>query len=270
MPSQAEKARSFAALHEGPSGFVLPNPWDAGSARIMANAEFRALATSSAGFANTLGRADYKVTRDEALEHCRVIAAATDLPVTADLENGFADKPDRVADTVLMASETGIVGCSIEDATGDPHAPLYPFDLAVERVRLAVVAARRLGFPFLITARAEGLLHGEKDMGEITRRLEAFAKVGAPVVYATGIRDMDQARHVANAVRVPVNVMAMPGLDTAGLFAAGVKRVSLGPWFARAAVKGLLDAMAEVRTHGTFDFIRGCPNGAAMTKMLEI
>lgn len=269
MPSQAEKARSFAVMHEGPGGFVLPNPWDAGSARIMANAGFRALATSSAGFANTLGRADYKVSRDEVLEHCRVIAAATDLPVTADLENGFADKPDRVADTVLMASETGIVGCSIEDATGDPHTPLYPFELAVERVRLAVVASQRLGWPFLITARAEGLLHGIKDMGEITRRLEAFQKVGAPVVYATGIRDMDQARQIANAVRVPVNVMAMPGLDANALFAAGVKRVSLGPWFARAAIKGLLDAMAEVQTQGTFEFIRGCPNGAAMTKMLQ-
>jgi len=269
MASQSEKARAFAALHEAAGGFILPNPWDAGSARILAHAGFRALATSSAGFANAIGRADYKVSRDEALEHCRVISAATDLPVTADLENGFADKPDRVADTVLMASETGIVGCSIEDATGDPRTPLYPFDLAVERVRLAVVAARRLGFPFLITARAEGLLHGEKDIGEIIRRLQAFEKVGAPVVYATGIREMDQARQIAAAVRVPVNVMAMPGLEASSLFAGGVKRVSLGPWFARAAVKGLLDAIEEVKSHGTFEFIRACPNGAAMAKMLE-
>jgi 2-methylisocitrate lyase-like PEP mutase family enzyme len=267
MSATASKAKDFAALH-AKGGFILPNPWDAGSARIMAHHGFKALATSSAAYANTLGRADYKVTRDEALQHCRDIAKATDLPVTADLEKCFADKPDGVADTVLMASETGIVGCSVEDATGDAHAPLFPFDLAVERVRFAVLAARRIGHPFLITARTESLLFGVKDMGEIIGRLQAFEKVGADVVYATGITDIDQARQIAANVKAPINVMAMKTLTANDLFAAGVRRVSLGPWFARAAVKGLLDAIGEVKDKGTFGFIDGLPNGGQIAKML--
>lgn len=268
MAASQDKARRFQALHHGPAGFVLPNPWDVGSARMMAHRGFQALATSSAAFANTLGRADYKVTLEEALGHCRTIAGATDLPVSADFENGFADRPEAVADHVLRASETGIVGCSIEDATGDPKAPLYPFDLAVERVRLAVVAAQRVGVPFTLTARAEGLLHGEKNLDEIIRRLQAFEKVGASVVYAPGVTSVDQARRIVDSVRVPVNVMAMKMLDAPSLFAAGVKRVSLGPWFARAAVQGLLDAMDEVLTQGSFSFAERVPNGAAIAKML--
>lgn len=266
--STAERARAFLALHQGREGFILPNPWDIGSARMMASRGFRALATSSAAFANTIGRADYKITRDEALGHCREIASATDLPVSADLEKCFADKPEGVAETVLMAAETGIVGCSVEDATGDPAQPLYPFELAVERVRLAVVASRRVGHPFLITARAEGLLHGVKDVDEIIRRLQAFEKAGAPVVYAPGVTSTDQARRIASAVTVPVNVMAMKMLSAPELFAAGIKRVSLGPWFARAAVQGLLDAMDEVMTSGTFKFAERVPSGAAIAKML--
>ena len=167
MSAQSEKAKAFEALHEAAGGFILPNPWDAGSARIMAHHGFRALATSSAACANVLGRADYKISRDEALEHCRVIANATDLPVTADLENGFAAKPDHVADTVLMASETGIVGCSIEDATGDQYAPLYPYELAVERVRLAVVAAVASVFRFSSPRAPRPCSMASRIMGEI-------------------------------------------------------------------------------------------------------
>lgn len=269
MTAQSEKAKDFAALHRASEGFILPNPWDIGSARILAHHGFKALATSSAGFANTLGRADYRVTREEALQHCRDIAGATDLPVSADLEKCFADKPEGVAETVLLASETGIVGCSVEDATGDKTEPLFPFELAVERVRLAVVAARRTGFPFLITARTEGLLVGVKDMAEIKRRLNAFEKAGADVVYATGITTLEQAREIVAAVKTPLNVMAMKSLDANELFAAGVKRVSLGPWFARAAVQGLLDAIAEVKDHGTFKFAGRAPTGAQIAEMLD-
>jgi 2-methylisocitrate lyase-like PEP mutase family enzyme len=268
MSAQSERAKDFAALHRVKEGFILPNPWDAGSARIMAHHGFKALATSSAAFANGLGRSDYQVTRDEALEHCRVIAAATDLPVTADLEKCFADKPEDVADNILLASETGIVGCSVEDASGDPHEPIFPFEMAVERVHLAVKAAERLGFPFTITARAEGLLHGIKDLDDIIRRLQAFQKAGAPVVYAPGVISLDQARQITAAVHVPVNVMAMKMLDAPSLFSAGVKRVSLGPWFARAAMQGLLEAIGEVKDKGTFTFIEKVPNGATIAKML--
>ncbi len=268
MSAQSERAKDFAALHRAKEGFILPNPWDAGSARIMAHHGFKALATSSAAFANVLGRSDYQVTRDEALEHCRLIASATDLPVTADLEKCFADKPEGVADTILRASETGIVGCSVEDATGDPHEPVFPFEMAVERVRLAVKAAERLSFPFTVTARAEGLLHGVKDINEIIKRLQAFAKAGAPVVYAPGVTSLDQAHQLAASVPVPINVMAMKMLDAPSLFSAGIKRVSLGPWFARAAIQGLLEAIGEVKDKGTFTFIEKVPNGGAIGKML--
>ena len=269
MSAQSEKARQFAALHQASGGFILPNPWDAGSARIMANSGFKALATSSAAHANTLGRGDYKISLDEALQHCRLIASATDLPVTADLENGFAHRPDQVADTVLMASETGIVGCSIEDATQDPHSPLYPLELAVERVRLAVVASQRLRFPFLITARTDALIHGIEDMGEVVRRPTAFEKAGAHVLYAPGVRTLDQARQICASVKRPANVMAHPDLSAPDLIAAGVKRVSLGPWLARAAIQGLLTAIAEVNEHGTFRFAASCPTGQTVAKLMQ-
>jgi 2-methylisocitrate lyase-like PEP mutase family enzyme len=269
MSAQSERAKDFASLHRVKEGFILPNPWDAGSARIMAHHGFKALATSSAACANVLGRADYQVTREEALEHCRVIAAATDLPVTADLEKCFADKPEDVADTILLASETGIVGCSVEDATGDPREPIFPFEMAVERVGFAVKASERLGFPFTITARAEGLLHGVKEIDDIIKRLKAFQKAGAHVVFAPGVTSLDQARQIAAAVHVPINVMAMKTLDAPSLFAAGIKRVSLGPWFARAAMQGLLEAIGEVKDKGTFTFIEKVPNGGAIAKMLS-
>lgn len=269
MSSHADKAKVFAALHTARDGFILPNPWDAGSSKIMAHHGFRALATSSAAFANRLGRSDYQVTREEALAHCREIADATELPVSADLEKCFADRPEGVADTVMMATETGLVGCSVEDATGDPKQPLFPLDVAVERVRLAVTAAKRAGFPFLITARTEEMLVGGKSMDETVRRLQAFEKVGAPVVYATGLTTMDQVQHVTASVRVPVNVMALKMLTAPELFKAGVKRVSLGPWFARAAIQGLLEAIHEVQDKGTFTFAAKAPTGADIAKMLR-
>lgn len=268
MSSQATKAKTFAALHAGRTGFVLPNPWDAGSARVMQHHGFRALATSSAAFANRLGRADYQVSRDEALAHCREIAEATDLPVTADLERCFADRPEGVAETVKLATETGIVGCSVEDLD-DTGKALYPLDLAVDRVRLAVAAANRCGFPFLITARTEALLIGIKDMDEIVRRLKAYEKAGAHVVYATGVTSVEQARQITASVDAPVNVMALKMLSAPDLFKADVTRVSLGPWFARAALQGLLEAITEVKEHGTFTFAAKAPTGTEIAKMLS-
>jgi 2-methylisocitrate lyase-like PEP mutase family enzyme len=270
MTAQSEKAKHFASLHRAKVGFILPNPWDRGSARIMAHHGFQALATSSAAHAYTLGRVDYQVTRDEALAHCREIAEATDLPVTADLENCFADKPIGVADMVLQATETGIVGCSVEDATRDGGAPLYPFEIAVERVAFAVKAARRMGFPFLITARTEEMFLGNKDIREAIRRLKAFEKAGADVVFAPGITSMDQVRQIkAEIPATPLNVIAMKTLDANQLLAAGVARVSLGPWFARAAMQGLLSAIDEVKTSGTFTFAENVPTGAAIAQMMR-
>jgi 2-methylisocitrate lyase-like PEP mutase family enzyme len=270
MTAQSEKAKEFAALHRAKTGFIIPNPWDRGSARIMAHHGFKALATSSAAHANTLGRGDYRVTREEALAHCRDMADATDLPVTADLENGFADKAIGVADFVLAATETGIVGCSIEDATRDGGAPLYPFEMAVERVRMAVTAARRVGFPFLITARTEEMLMGDKDIQETIKRLKAFEKAGADVVYATGLTSLDHVRQIKAAIPgTPLNVMAMKMLNANELFEAGVTRVSLGPWFARAAMQGLLEAIDEVTSKGTFTFAEKVPTGAKIVGMLK-
>jgi 2-methylisocitrate lyase-like PEP mutase family enzyme len=270
MTAQSEKAKDFAALHSAKAGFVMPNPWDRGSARMMAHHEFKALATSSAAHANTLGRADYRVTLDEALDHAREIADATDLPVSVDFEAGFADLPEAVAANILALADTGVAGCSIEDFARHESQPLYPFEMAVERVRLAVMAARRLHFPFLITARTEEMLSGEKNIDEAVRRLLAFEKAGAHVVYATGLTDMAQVRQVIGAVKgTPVNVMAMKTLNANALLSAGVKRVSLGPWFHRAAMQGLLEAMAEVKETGAFTFAAKAPTGADMTKLLK-
>lgn len=268
MASQRDKGRSFEALHQGKSTFVLPNPWDVGSARMLATSNFRALATSSVAYANTLGRADYSLTLDESLAHCRDIVQATDLPVAADFENGFADQPDGVAANVARAIETGLVGCSIEDMSRDPSDPIYPFEMSVARIAAAVTSARRCGFPFLITARAENFLAGRRDLDDTIRRLQAYEKAGADVVYATGLSDIDQVRQIVNAVKVPINVMATKAFTVAALNAAGVKRISLGPWFARAAMAGFLGAVQEVNDAGSFAFIANCPTGADIKKAL--
>jgi 2-methylisocitrate lyase-like PEP mutase family enzyme len=269
MTAQSEKAKEFAAMHTGRGGFVMPNPWDRGSARIMAHSGFKALATSSAAYANTLGRGDYQITRAEALAHCRDIADATDLPVNADTENGFADAPEAVADFVLAAAETGIVGCSIEDYSAK-SGQLYPLEMAVERVRFAVMAARRLHFPFLITARTEEMFMGQKNFDETIRRLAAYEKAGAHVVFAPGITTVDQVRQIKETVReAQLNVMALKMLNANDLIQAGVKRVSLGPWLHRAAMQGLLDAIDEVKTAATFSFAAKAPTGADMAKLLK-
>lgn len=264
MPRQAEKGALFRSLHERPGSFVIPNPWDVGSARLLAHVGFEALATTSAGFAFSLGLPDGNVTRDWKLAHCREIVQATDLPVSADLEKCFADEPAGVAQTIRLAAQSGLVGCSVEDATGDPDNPIFDFDLAVERVRAAVEAAHALPFPFTLTARAENLLHGRKDMADTIRRLQAFEAVGADVLYAPGLSTLDEVREVVSAVGKPVNVLVVASakdFTVENLTAAGVKRISVGGTLARVAYGAVLNAAQEMRDDGSFGFtFRGISN----------
>ena len=260
MNDQATRAETFRQLHARPGIFAIPNPWDAGSARILTLLGFEALATTSAGFAFSLGKPDAEgaIGRDETLENARAIVDATDLPVSADLENGFGDEPAACAETIVRASATGLVGGSIEDATGRADEPIYPFALAVERVAAAVQAARALPFPFTLTARAENFINSRPDLGDTLRRLEAFAAAGADVLYAPGLKSRADIEAVVKAVAPkPVNVvMGLSGaafsLDELG--ALGVKRVSLGSSLARAAYGAFVTAAREVRTRGTFTF----------------
>jgi 2-methylisocitrate lyase-like PEP mutase family enzyme len=257
--TQAEKAERFRSLHERPSGFVIPNPWDAGTARLLAGLGFEALATTSGGFAVTIGMRDGEgaVTRDAALAHARALVEACDLPVSADLENGYGDDPDSVAETVRLAASVGLVGCSIEDATGERSRPIYEKSYAVERVRAAVEAARALPFRFTLTARAENFLRGRPDLDDTIERLRAFEAVGADVLYAPSLPDLAAIRRVCESVTRPVNVMVGPRnqcFPVRDLVAVGVRRISLGPTFLRAAMTAFLRAAREVREHGTFEF----------------
>jgi 2-methylisocitrate lyase-like PEP mutase family enzyme len=268
--SESEKAKKFRALHAGPRAFIIPNPWDAGSARILAALGFQALATTSAGFAFSLGRRDGQVTRDEALEHCCAIAEASDLPVSADLENCFGDEAKMVAETIRLAGSTGIVGGSVEDATSDGR--IYEQAHAVERVAAAVESARALPFPFTLTARAENFLHGHADLEDTIRRLEAFAAAGADVLYAPGLTSLETIREVCAAVAPrPVNVLAgMKGANfpVAELEAVGVRRISLGGAMARAALGALMRAGREMKEKGTFGFVEEAAPSAGVNGIM--
>jgi 2-methylisocitrate lyase-like PEP mutase family enzyme len=256
--SQAEKANVFRALHEGPGAFVIPNPYDAGTARILAALGFEALATTSAGCAFGLGRRDGAITRDEALAHARAIVEATPLPVSADLESGFGDVPETVAETVRLAADTGLVGCSIEDATGDPERPIYELAQAVERVAAAVEAARSLSFPFTLTARAENFLHGRPDLDDTISRLQAYEAAGADVLYAPGLREVEPIRTLCGAVSRPVNVLASLGpspLSVEQIAAAGARRISVGGALSRVALGAFLEAARELKERGSFTFM---------------
>jgi 2-methylisocitrate lyase-like PEP mutase family enzyme len=255
--SQTEKGAAFRALHERPGAFVIPNPFDVGTARILAGLGFEALATTSAGCAFGLGRRDGAITREEALAHARSIALATPLPVSADLENGYDAAPEGVALTIRLAAEAGLAGCSIEDATGRPAAPIYELSHAVERIAAAVEAARGLDFPFTLTARAENFLHGRPDLDDTIRRLQAFEAAGADVLYAPGLREESAIRAVCGALGKPVNViMGLPGtaFSVEQLAALGVRRISVGSALARAALGEFLRAAEEIGQRGTFGF----------------
>jgi 2-methylisocitrate lyase-like PEP mutase family enzyme len=256
--TQSDKATRFKALHQGSGVFVIPNPWDAGSARILAGLGFQALATSSGASAGVLGRRDGRVTREEALALARAVVVATDLPVSADLEKGFGDAPAAVAETIRLAAEVGLVGGSIEDATGDKNKPLYDIGHATERVEAAAQAARTLPFSFTLTARAENFLRGNPDLEDTIRRLQAFERAGADVLFAPGLPDLASVRAVCTAVSKPVNFMVGirgKSFSVAELEAAGVRRISLATSLYHAAMSSLLEAAREVKEKGTFGYL---------------
>lgn len=254
MTTQAVKAERFRALHLREGAFIIPNPWDVGSARLLAALGFEALATTSSGFAYSLGRVDGEVTLEEHLEHCRALCAATDLPVSADLENGYADDPKSVAKAITLAGDAGVVGGSIEDYSGNDSQSIYDSGLAVERVAAAVEAARALPHAFTLTARAENLLRGRDDLDDTIRRLQSFEAAGADVLYAPGLTSLDQVRAVTASVEKPVNVLAtmLAGVTLEQLAQAGAKRISIGGALARAALAPVLSAAAEMLDEGSF------------------
>jgi 2-methylisocitrate lyase-like PEP mutase family enzyme len=257
--SQAAKAERFQALHARPGAFVIPNPWDAGTARILQGLGFEALTTTSAGLAFVLGRRDGagEVTRDETLANAKAVADATDLPVAADLENGFGHTPEAAAETIRLAGEAGLVGGSIEDATGDPGRPIYDFQHAVERVAAAAAAARALPFPFVMVGRAENFLHGRADLDDTIRRLQAFEAAGADALFAPGLTRAEDIRTVCASVRKPVNVvmgLKSASFSVAELAALGVRRISVGSALSRAALGAFVRAAREIQEQGTFRF----------------
>lgn len=257
MQTQAQKAAAFRALHERDGAFIIPNPWDVGTARILAHLGFEALATTSAGYAFSIGKRDNSVGRDAMMEHVRDIVSATDLPVSADLENGFGDRPETVAETFRLATDAGLAGASVEDSTGRPEEPIYDHGLAVERVRAAVEAVRSLPFPFTVTARCENYLVGRQDLEDTIRRLQAYQEAGADVLFAPGLRSREDIAAVVRSVDRPVNVvMGLQGvqLSLAELSETGVKRISVGSALSRVALGAFLRAAREMREHGTFMF----------------
>jgi 2-methylisocitrate lyase-like PEP mutase family enzyme len=263
MHNQRELAVRFRALHESGT-FVIPNVWDGATAAIMAALGFKALATSSAACAATLGKLDGGITRDEALAHARLLVTVSPLPVAADLENGFGDSPEATAETIRAAAAAGLVGGSIEDASGNPRAPIYPLTQAAERVAAAVEAARRLSFPFTLTARAENYFHDRPELDDTVRRLQAFERAGADVLFAPGLPDLAAVRAVCAAVKKPVNFMVGirgKSFTVAELAAAGVRRISLSTSLYRAAMTGLLAAAREVSERGTFAYLETLMSG---------
>ena len=258
MPTQVEKAARFRALHDRPGVFIIPNPWDVGSSRVLAGLGFEALATSSAASACAIGLRDGGLTRDQALQHARMIVEATDLPVSADLEQGFGEAPDVVAETVRFAAAVGLVGCTIEDSTGNPDRPLFDHQLAIDRIAAGVEAARRLPFPFLLTARAHNLMYASGRLDATIRRLQAFEKAGADVLFAPGLPDLDAVKTVCASVSKPFNFMAGikgKSFSVAELADAGVRRISLATSLYRAAMTGFLEAAREVKESGQFGFV---------------
>src|SRR6202163_2066081 len=271
--TQEAKAVAFQALHQGPGAFVIPNPWDVGSARVLAGLGFQALATSSAASAAAIGRKDGGLTRDEALAHARLIVDATDLPVSADLEKGFGDAAEVVAETVRLAAAAGLVGCTIEDATGNQDGPLYDVRLAVERIAAAAQAARALQFPFTLTARAHNFLYAAPNLDDTIKRLQAFEKAGADVLFAPGLPDLAAVAEVCAAVSRPVNFMvAIKGksFSVSELSAAGVRRISLATSLYRAAMTGFLNAAREVKDAGQFGFLDRCVTTPELNTLMRI
>ena len=274
MKTQLQKAEAFVTLHQRPVCFIIPNPWDAGTAKMLSTLGFEALATTSAGVAFQLGKIDGtgQVTRAETLENARQIVEATDLPVAADLENCFAHDPVEAAKTITMAADVGLVGGSIEDSTGEATRPIYDFDHTVARVKAAVAAARALPFPFMLCARSENFLHGRPDLDDTIKRLQAYEAAGADVLYAPGLSDLAQVRTVLAAIKKPFNLLVSTGnahITQADAAAAGVKRISVGGALARAALGGFLRGAEEMRSAGTFTYGREAAPFATINKLIK-
>jgi 2-methylisocitrate lyase-like PEP mutase family enzyme len=272
MLTQAEKAAAFDLLHKRDGAFIIPNPWDAGTARLLAHLGFEALATTSAGYAFSIGKADTTVGRDGTLAHATTIAAATDLPVSIDLEHGFGDAPETVAETIRLAAATGAVGGSIEDSTKRASDPIYDRDLAAERIRAAAEVVRGLPFPFTLTARSENYLVGRPDLKDTIERLQMYQEAGANVLYAPGLTSKDDIAAVVSALDRPVNVlMGMPGvkLTLAELSAIGVKRISVGAALARCALGAFLRAAREMQEHGTFGFVEDAADSRSLNSIFS-
>jgi 2-methylisocitrate lyase-like PEP mutase family enzyme len=257
MKSQRDKAIAFQSLHERSGCFLIPNPWDPGTAKLLTNLGFEALATTSAGLAFSLGRPDClrRLSRAEILENAKDILSASELPVSADLENGYGDDPKGVYETILLAGRAGLVGASIEDATGIENDPIYEFESAVERVRAAVEAKNTFDFPFMLTARAENFVHGRPDLKDTIRRLQAFQEAGADVLYAPDLRSREDITSVVYSVDKPVNVMIGASLTVPELAEIGVKRISLGSTLIRASFGEFLRAAREIKEKGTYSFV---------------
>ena len=272
MATQAEKGEAFRALHERKRAFIIPNPWDLGTARMLQHLGFEALATTSMGFALSIGKQDNAAGRDAVLAHAAALTSATDLPISADLENGFGDSPETVAETIRLAAKSGLVGGSIEDSTQRSENPIYELGQAVDRVRAAVAAARSLPFPFTLTARAENYLHGRPDLKDTIRRLQAYQEAGADVLYAPGLTSKDDIAEVVRSVDRPVNVlMGLPGvrLSLAELSTIGVRRVSVGSGLYRVAHAAFLRAAREMHDSGTFlAFVNEPVSGREIGKLL--
>jgi 2-methylisocitrate lyase-like PEP mutase family enzyme len=257
MQNLKEKGNAFRELHERDSAFIIPNPWDIGTAQLLAYLGFEALATTSAGYAFSVGKRDNTINRDEMMTHVTVITKATDLPVSADLENGFGDSPETVGETIQLATATGLVGGSIEDSTKNPDSPIYEYELAAERIRAAVEVIRSLDFPFTLTARAENYLVGRPDLKDTIKRLQGYQEAGADVLYAPGLTSREDIAAIVSSVDRPVNVvMGLQGvrLSLAELSELVVKRISVGSALSRAALGAFLRAAKEMQEHGTFDF----------------
>lgn len=270
MPTQAGKATRFHALHTRDTSFIMPNPWDIGTARLLADMDFEALATTSAGYAFSRGLADNCVGREQVILHVAEIANATDLPVNADLENGFGDRPETVAETIRMAAQAGAVGGSIEDSTNRAGDPIYAHELAVERIRAAVEAARGLAFKFTLTARCENYFLGKPDLADTIKRLQAYQEAGADVLFAPGLKTRDDLEVLMRSVDRPVNVMMAIQGSTLGqkeLGAMGVKRISVGASLALAALGAFNRAAQELKDHGTFEYVN---TGAVSREMNQI
>jgi 2-methylisocitrate lyase-like PEP mutase family enzyme len=272
MSTQEEKGLAFRALHAGAGAFIIPNPWDAGTARLLAQLGFEALATTSAGYAFSMGKPDGMLGREETMTHVTTMVQAADLPVSADLENGFGDAPETVAETIRLAAATGLVGGSIEDAPGHADGTVYELEHAAERIRAAADTVRDLPFRFTLTARAENYLVGRPDLKDTIKRLQAYQEAGADVLYAPGLTTKDDIAAVVRSVDRPVNViMGLQGvqLSLGDLSAIGVKRVSIGSALSRAALGAFLRAAREMREHGTFTFSEQAVNYREINTMFE-